>query len=341
VKLGMLARSEHRGLGNMSREFYRHMRPDKTLLVIPDAVRHAHLTSHVDWYPAATNIRFDGHLDEKVCREWLDGLDVVYTCETYYDWAFCRWAREQGVATICHVMPEWMRPEWAAEPSAWWAPTSWRLDLLPEGTRLVPVPIATDRFEPPAERDPGPLRWLHIAGAKTHADRNGTQSVIIVGRMLDPDQTVTIHTQSPGYAPLSPNVTINDRVVDDYSDLYRGFDALVMPRRYAGLCLPVLEAFAAGLPVLMTDMSPQNADWPVDTVATTAGEPVRMMGGRIPTGNVDVHALAEKMNRWASAPSEVAHWRARAARYVASNSWDVRAPEIRAELELVADLVAA
>ena len=33
---------------------------------------------------------------------------------------------------------------------------------------------------------------------------------------------------------------------------------MVLPRRYAGLCLPMNEALISGLPVFMTDVSPNN-----------------------------------------------------------------------------------
>jgi glycosyltransferase involved in cell wall biosynthesis len=33
---------------------------------------------------------------------------------------------------------------------------------------------------------------------------------------------------------------------------------MLLPRRYAGLCLPMNEALISGLPVFMTDISPNN-----------------------------------------------------------------------------------
>jgi glycosyltransferase involved in cell wall biosynthesis len=33
---------------------------------------------------------------------------------------------------------------------------------------------------------------------------------------------------------------------------------MVLPRRYAGLCLPMNEALISGMPVFMTDVSPNN-----------------------------------------------------------------------------------
>ena len=50
--------------------------------------------------------------------------------------------------------------------------------------------------------------------------------------------------------------------------MYFGFDLMVLPRRYAGLCLPMNEALLSGLPVFMTNISPNNnvlpSDWLVD-----------------------------------------------------------------------------
>jgi hypothetical protein len=37
---------------------------------------------------------------------------------------------------------------------------------------------------------------------------------------------------------------------------------MVLPRRYAGLCLPMNEALMSALPVFMTDVSPNNAVLP-------------------------------------------------------------------------------
>jgi glycosyltransferase involved in cell wall biosynthesis len=51
---------------------------------------------------------------------------------------------------------------------------------------------------------------------------------------------------------------------DSNIDLYSGFDAMVLPRRYAGLCLPMNEALMSGLPVFMTDVSPNNFVLPKD-----------------------------------------------------------------------------
>jgi glycosyltransferase involved in cell wall biosynthesis len=342
VKIGLVARSEHRGLGVMSKDFYDNMHPDKTLVVVPEGVRHAGLTSHFEWFPDATHVGYDGSLHRRTVCEFLDGLDVVYSAETYYDWRFCTYARDLGVATVCHAMPEWYRSLWAHgphPPTAWWVPTSWRLEGMPEGTKVVPVPIALDRLrewdDEPVHTEP--FRWVHVAGATTYADRNGTRAVLRAAQLISGDQQVTVRTQIPDDIPPveCERLHVDGEHVEDSADLYRDADAFLMPRRYAGLCLPVLEAFGSGLPVIMTDLSPQNTDWPVEVVRTKPNGSVQIMGNTIPTPSVDIEHLVATMNRWASDPDEVARWRTSARTYAINMSWEKRAPVIREELAKV------
>ncbi len=333
MKTGIVVRSEDRGLGNLSRSFHDNLHLDRTLVVIP-AGRHG-LTAHLDWYPDATHVRYNGALNERICREWLNGLDVVLGFETMYDWKFCRWARQVNCATVCMAMPEWWRNQWADLPTRWWAPTTWRIDQLPAGTLHVPVPLS----EPPGSvvGTAGPFRWLHIAGAHIPDwhDRNGTGAVYQAAEHLTADQEIVVRTQSP-LPPAPDGVTVVYESLASRWDLYRDVDALVLPRRYAGLSLPVLEALACGLPVLMTDLSPQNTDWPVATVPTKPGTPIRILNRDIDTGDADVRSLAHQMDLWATDRAIPAYWASRARVWAEANSWTVRAPEIRAELEQVA-----
>lgn len=337
MRLGIIVRSEDRGLGSLSRDFHANLHPDKTLVVIPANARRHGLESHLDWYLDAELVRFDGRLHERTCREWLDGLDVVLSFETFYDWRFCQWARDAHVATVCYAMPEWWRPAWALHPTQWWAPTSWRMNYLPPSTRLVPIPVP----EPHIQKarivpEDSPFRWLHPGGARlpderTNADRNGTQTVLKAAQLVREPQEIVVRTQSP----LAPQegVTVLEGNVENRWDIYGDADAVLLPRRYAGLSLPVLEAFAVGLPVVMTDMSPQNSDWPVQTVPTSPGPAHHLFGTTIETGDADPHALAWFMDFWATNPDEVEKWRSQSVDYATANSWAVRGPEILAELE--------
>jgi glycosyltransferase involved in cell wall biosynthesis len=45
--------------------------------------------------------------------------------------------------------------------------------------------------------------------------------------------------------------------VSHYNEIYEKGSVLVLPRKYGGNCLPMNEALAAGMPVVMTKLSPQ------------------------------------------------------------------------------------
>lgn len=343
MKLGVIARSEDRGLGNLTWEFVQHIEPERVLVVVPNHP----LTQRLDRFPDALVLQWDHHaageLDEDATREWLRGLDVVYSAETFYDWRVCTWAREMGVRTVCHVMPEFFRhygDDAPAAPDAWWSPTGWRRDCLPDSTRIVPVPIATERFV--AQRrnaDPRP-HWLHVVGMRAAADRNGTRVVNAALRYVKGDHLVRIRTQEERYqrpaTARGVDLEIVNWPVPEYWELYHDADALVLPRRYAGLSLPALEAMGAGLGLVMSDVEPQRSEWPILGLPARQTGTVRAPAGIIPTATVPPQALAELMSRCAADPSILEGLRARAAAFAAEHSWAALEPLIRAELAAVA-----
>jgi glycosyltransferase involved in cell wall biosynthesis len=70
---------------------------------------------------------------------------------------------------------------------------------------------------------------------------------------------LVVTTQTPlNFNTKDKRLTLSQDNVKNREDLYNGFDAMVLPRRYAGLCLPMNEALISGMPVFMTDVSPNN-----------------------------------------------------------------------------------
>lgn len=337
MRIGLVARGEDRGLGIQSWEFSRAMAPERTLLV--DMGEYARgFPTHLDRYPDAMVVRFDrGELPERMVREWLDGLDVVFTAETFYDWRICRWAAEAGVATVAQLNPEFLRPpgEYAALPTRWWAPTTWRLGELPPGTRVVPVPVADDRFPFRAPERDGPLRVLHSVGHRAHADRNGTGVFLhALARVRGPMQvTVMCQDGKIGLGRVGRGVRANAMPggVRDYWRAYEGHDVLCLPRRYGGLCLPAQEAMAAGLAVMMTDAEPQASTWPIVPIRSRSVAPIHLPAGRIRPVNADPRQLAIALDRLAGDEAIVARAQARALEWAEAHRWSVMRPVYEAE----------
>jgi glycosyltransferase involved in cell wall biosynthesis len=100
---------------------------------------------------------------------------------------------------------------------------------------------------------------LHIAGKFASKDRNGTSTVIDMLQYSTAEYELVIKSQTPIDTDCKdPRLTIDTSNTENNADLYNGFDAMVLPRRYAGLCLPMNESLMSGLPVFMTDISPNN-----------------------------------------------------------------------------------
>jgi len=263
MRLGLIARCEiARGIAIQSKNFYDNMPVDRVLLVRmprPDCV------VAPDWYQNATWASYDDknhQLDETLVREWLDGLDVVFTVETPNDWRMPLWCREMGVKLIIQGNPEFVRhttdPS-IPHPDAWWWPTKWRLDQLPAG-KVMPVPMSP--VAPAASTDDHRLHLTHVVGKRAYADRNGTDLLVQIMRYVRADVKLSvfgIDGQLPEFRrQRNIEFDLHPDGVDNKRDLYAGADVLVMPRRYGGLCLPALEAAASGLVVMMPDCSPND-----------------------------------------------------------------------------------
>lgn len=262
--IGLIARCEGaRGLAIQSKGFYDHMPVERVLLVMmpkPDCVEYP------DWYPGANRVAYDPvrhELDEVKVREWLRGLDVVFTVETPYDWRVPLWCKEMGVKLIVQGNPEFVRhmsDSSFPHPDAWWWPTGWRLDKLPAG-KVMPVPMgAPQRL--PVYPPTGKLRLIHVVGKRAYADRNGTDVLPQVVRAIQGDVKLTVYGidgQLPEFRKVrNVELELHPNGVDDRWEMYGNADVLVMPRRYGGLCLPALEAASCGLVVMMSDCSPNE-----------------------------------------------------------------------------------
>lgn len=259
MRLGVVVRMDDRGLAFLTQEFARHMAPERVLVVDMNdprfPLRPIWPTVGTRWFYSS----FDGGVLHGPIDEFLSGLSHVYTAETGYDVLFFDRARYHGVASICHVMPEFdnftgERPE--VQPTAVWVPTDWRSDLVARAT-VVPVPCP---LAPRPRRRTEIRTVVHVGGSRAMPDRAGSRSVFDAVQWATGAVRWIFYTQRERGYPRSlegrDNVEIRCGSVDDRWALYDEADLLIAPRRFGGLSLPVLEAAACGLPVLMLDTDP-------------------------------------------------------------------------------------
>jgi hypothetical protein len=273
VRLGIIARSDNTGLGNQTMELVKMLNPDKILLINSSFFNSN--KQHPEWYKDYNVLQTTkGMPKTNEIIAFLENLDVVISCETFYHLEFVNLAKKRGIKTILQYNYELFgnlaHPEWEL-PDVLLAPSIWNLDVVMDKfgskTKVIHLPPPTDSslFDNARkinlEKDH--KRILHIAGKKAAKDRNGTDTVIDMLKYSSGDFELVIKTQTP-LTKIShdPRLKVDMGNPDSRESMYEGFDAMILPRRYAGLCLPMNEALMSALPVFMTDVSPNNAILP-------------------------------------------------------------------------------
>jgi hypothetical protein len=280
MRLGIIARSDNTGLGNQTRNIVDMLVPDKILLI--DSTAFNENKQHPEWYAGYKCITTkSGFARREEIIQFLDGIDVVLTCESFYSELFLSLAQKRNIKTILQYNYEFLdlviNPEQRV-PDVLISPSAWKIDhvkeVLGDRTQVIqlPPPIDPVVFSGPREINMSKdhNRILHIAGKFASKDRNGTSNVIDMLQYSKEDYELVIKSQTLIETDCQdPRLTIDTSSPDNSADLYSGFDAMVLPRRYAGLCLPMNESLMSGLPVFMTDISPNNnvlpSEWLVES----------------------------------------------------------------------------
>lgn len=276
MKLGLIARMDKTGLGNQTRALTEMLTPYRILVI--DSRPFDKGAQDASFYRKYNSFGNTGMIRSSVGRNFGRGMDVVFSCETFYSPTFINDMRNIGVKTILQYNFEFLsNHEQPHAPLAdvMVAPSLWRIDEAREkfgNIVYLPPPTNEKRFELVKEHNlarTGKKKFLHIVGNRATHDRNGTDDLIAALKLTDADFELHIKTQSPLEIDTSDSrIVINQSNPVDETQLYLDYDAMILPRRYAGLCLPMNEALLSGLPVIMPNIDPNNkilpAEWLVD-----------------------------------------------------------------------------
>lgn len=345
MRLGAIVRPDiSRGVGAQSSAFARWMRPDRLLLI--DARKAPRTTTHrwdlfTDFDTMTVSLDDTG--DPDIAKRFYDGLDVVYTVETNYWPGAYDVARSVGCRTVTHINHELnphprLHPEWP-KPDVFAMPTVWCLEQVPGAVHL---PFPVDRSQFPYRRREHVNHLVHVVGMRAMHDRNGT--IILsqaLNRITHPCR-ITIHTQDPdgvGIRLRPPSHVELEVVAEDIPDptgLYNPYDALILPRRYGGLCLPAQEAASMGLPVVMPDITPQNTWLPPDLLISATKSTVRTMAGILRSCTPGPWDLARIIDRLVGEPGLAGRMSDAMDHYAESISWRNMEPLYRTFFEAVA-----
>lgn len=287
TQLGLVCFANDSGLGNQTRRLAQMLNPHR-LLVINSRSFSKNNTQHFDWYDGFSGYTVDGFPKNHEIKVFLRGLTHVLLAENPLNFFLISEANRLGIKTYIQSNYEFcdnLNNPSLPLPDKFLMPSYWMLEEMKkrfgeDRVEYLPPPISPNEFK--LARDvnnsrSGSIRLLHIVGTLAAEDRNGTLDLLEALKHTTTDFSLTIKSQHP----LPENYMVNDhRVIykigneTDPQDLYRDFDALILPRRYGGLSLTCNEALMSGLPVIMPDISPNNKLLPRDWVipAQKSGE---------------------------------------------------------------------
>ena len=310
----MICRSDFTGLGNQSLNLAKMLKPAKILLV--DSTSFNKSKQNPEWY--------DG-FDVQQTAGWPTNADIktfltkdithLFSAETMYNNAVYDLCRVRDIKTYVHVNYEFcdhLRDKNMPSPYYWVMPSHWKnkeMHDLFKRVQYLPPPIFLNEFKQVREknmaRKGGRRRYLHIIGKAAANDRNGTKDLIKSMIYSSSDFELVIRSQFEinGIHTNDNRVRFDIRNIKDNTELYKDFDAMILPRRYGGLCLPMNEALASGLPVIMTDISPNDEALPKEWLVRATKEEEIMTRTILQTYSVDYRSMGEKLD-WLTDLSE-------------------------------------
>lgn len=275
MKIGLIARADFTGLGIQSKEFFDHI-PCKALVIDSSALPGGEsLIPHTEWYPGQKVFRIQpghgmrGAIPHLVIEDFVKDLDIVVAMETPYDYNVFTICRGLGIKTVLQLNYEFLDfPSGLPYPDLFAAPSMWNFENIPDKKVYLPVPVNKRKLK----HDIKEKTFVHIAGRPAVYDRNGTRTFVESLRYVRSEINVVIRCQNPIIGiPDLPNINLTyDRSIkENYEDNYSG-GVMVMPRKYGGLCLPINEALGSGMPVIATDISPNNLWLPKEWLVEAA-----------------------------------------------------------------------
>lgn len=326
-KIGLVARMDDGGLGMQTHDFYRHMKPDKTLVV--DI---SHLTGYETYperYPDA-QFAMGFEISTASIDAFLEGLDIVFTVECPYNHYLYQKAREMGVKTVCQYNWEWLAHHQEPHlplPDLFLAPSQWNIKEMSRfGVPVKYLHVPIDRQLFPFKKRKLAKKFLHIAGHRTSGDRNGTEIVLEALPYIQSDVEIVIRTQDDLPRPYTDSkLTIIKEDVANQADLFNDEDVLLLPRRYGGLSLQLNEAMSCGMVPVMLDIDPQNKLLSKKLLIDGYVQESLMIKTPVTVYGCTPQALAAKIDELAN--TDISYYSKRSDIYAKERDWGVMASQ--------------
>ena len=325
MKLGLIARADNGGLGTLSWEFARHLKPHKVLLV-----ENGIYQTFPERYNDFTTKKYEKQGD----FDWLLDMDVILGLETFYDWSIIKKARAKGIKTALYTMFEMTRDPVPLHPDLYICPSKLDVEYFKEWNHIyLPVPVATDRLLW-TKREKA-FTFIHTASHGGMKGRKGTQVLLDAIKQVESNVEFKIYSWKP-FTVDDSRVKIEVVNFKNYWNIWREGDVLVYPQGVNGICLPIIEAMSSGMGVITTDIYPFNEYMPKELLF----KPESSFRTRLSPTLVEVEdyklspkLIAEKIDEVASMNS-IEDFSIYGKKWAEENSWEKLLPKYQSALNI-------
>jgi len=300
---GIILYATEQGLGRQARSFVENGLVQEVFIY-----KHSRYVNHEEWYPNHTK-DFD---------EFLSKIDELWMIETPFDWKYFLKAREKGIRTVLFLMYECSRLPYIP-------------DVLVGGSIMEKIHFGEDVkvVNVPAPKE---IKWrlrekaqvfIHNAGHGGLGGRNGTKELIEAMKYVKSPIKLIIRSQIP--------ITCNDPRVEvrigdfPYETMFDEGDVFIYPDKFGGSCLPIQEAFSAGMAVMASNRLPLNTWLPKEILIPIKGyKKERITEKEFDSAIVDPRDIANSIEMCYN--TDITRYSLAGKKWAEDNSWSVLKP---------------
>ena len=318
LKIGIIGRADNCGLGILTQEFYDHLKPKKTILLFNRKYKY-----YPDRYPEGECLDKKEFSDEKV-REFLNGLDLVIAFETPYNWNTFDIATEMGVKSILIPMYEYLKDK-APKPDLYICPSLLDYDVINGSKVFLNIPGNREKLK--KRKISNIKNILFNIGHGGRYERNNVEETLNALSKLKENVKLTINSQVP-IEYSNSNIKVLEGDIVNYQDLYKEGDIFIMVTKFNGLCLPIQEAMSCGMPVISSDVYPNNTFLPKDLLVKPYKQDKLMLYRKIDRYYFNQDDIFNKINEvinWS--PKQINYYSNLMDKYAESISWKNMLPK--------------
>lgn len=314
---GLICFTNDSGLGAQTRRMAHFIKPERILAI--NAIFSKNKQHHLEWYDGFSGYTVNGFPNNTEINAFINGLTHVIVAENPLNFYLLDECKRRNIKLYIQSNYEFCDhlDKKLTLPTKFLMPSYWHIDTMKglfgdDRVDYLPPPIDPNEFKEARKINlnrSGKTRFLHIVGTLAENDRNGTLDLLDSLPHTTSDFELVIRSQHD----LPSHYMRNDKqlkyIIENSSDnqsMYKDFDALILPRRYGGLSLTTNEALMSGLPVFMTNISPNNQLLPSDWLFDSSVSKQIYTRTLIDVYKTDQKVLAQKID-WYTAEDKQRH----------------------------------